>query len=76
MLIMNQTRDALLNLDNATSIELTITGDGTFNEIWAEVIDGAPVTLGEYITEERAKEVLKKIADIQGGASTYYMPEE
>lgn len=72
---MNQTRDVLLNLDNATSIELTITGDGHFKEIWAQVIDNAPVTLGEYITEERAKEVLKMIADKQG-ISTYYMPEE
>ena len=73
---MSQARDALVNLDNVTSIELTITGDGNFNEVWAEVIDGAPVTLGEYITEERAKEVLKLLGDIQGGVSTYYMPEE
>lgn len=76
MLIMNQSRDKLINLNNATSIELTTLEDGYTSEICVYLIDDAPETLGEYNTKDRAKEVFEKLAGIQGGASTYYMPEE
>lgn len=76
MLIMNQKRNVLLNLDNITSIQLNILGDGNTNEIYATLMDECPETLGIYNIESRAKEIFNKIAEIQGGTSTYYMPEE
>lgn len=76
MFIMNQDRDQIINLDNVTAIELCILGDGNTNEIYARMIDEAPATLGVYSEENKAREIFNKIADIQGGTSTYYMPEE
>lgn len=76
MLIMNQERKTLINLNNVTTLELALMGNGNTNEIYAEVIDGTPTTLGVYVEEERAREIFNKIAEIQGGASTFYMPEE
>ena len=76
MLIMNQNRNTLVNMRNVTAIELTLLGDGNTNEIYATLIDESPTTLGVYAEEKRAKEIFLKLAEIQGGTSTFYMPEE
>lgn len=73
---MNQNRNTLVNLRNVIAIELTLLGDGNTNEIYATLIDESPATLGVYAEEKRAKEIFLKLAEIQGGTSTYYMPEE
>jgi len=76
MMILNQDKKTIVNLDTVTSIELELAGDGYSNEIYAEVIDHSPVSLGVYVTKERATEVFMHIADCFGGPSIYKMPEE
>ncbi len=74
MLIMNQRRDILINLDNASMIDTDYCDAERF-DIDATFKDTGFKTLGSYKTEERALEVLKEIAEKQG-ISTFYMPEE
>ena len=79
---MSQDKNKLINLQNVSYFDVDWCNDG-FNKIWQisvlYVVDdytSSGIPIGVYKTEERAKEVLKMIADIQGGASTFYMPEE
>lgn len=80
MLIMSRNRDALVNLERANGIYIDPWDDDAerkTSEIYAAFGVTYPediCTLGVYETE-RAKEILKDIADRQG-ISTYYMPEE
>lgn len=82
MLIMSQDKNKLINLQNVSYFDVDWCND-EFNKIWQVSVlyaiddyTSSGVPIGVYKTEERAKEVLKKIAEIQGGTSTYYMPEE
>lgn len=76
MLIINQDRDEIINLDNVTAIKLSIVGDGYTNEIYAKMIDETQTNLGVYAEANRAREIFNKLAEIQGGTSTFYMPKE
>ena len=55
MLILSQDKNGIVNLTNITSILVEN------KELIARVTNGHKATLGEYDTEERAKEVLQEI---------------
>lgn len=85
MIIMNQDKEYILNLNNITSIGV----DGN-NEIKCIFNNGKWSSLGQYKTKERAKEVLQEIISRYQGANfisfsnnigyvkneAYKMPEE
>ena len=83
MLILSQDKNGIVNLTNITSI---LVED---KELIARVTNGHKATLGEYATEERAKEVLQEIIKactcwedfkygiVEGiGTPKYEMPKE
>ena len=55
MLILSQDKNGIVNFTNITSILVEN------KELIARVTNGHKATLGEYNTEERAKEVLQEI---------------
>ena len=55
MLILSQDKNGIVNFTNTTSILVEN------KELIARVTNGHKATLGEYDTEERAKEVLQEI---------------
>ncbi len=60
MIIVSQDKDIILNLDNVSSI---VIDDGETNKkIFANCNNDDLVELGEYESEERAKEVLLNIS--------------
>lgn len=59
MIIVNQDKNAILNFDNTTTIKTEEQRENY--TIVARVNNGHIATLGEYATEERAKEVLQEI---------------
>ena len=63
MIIVSQDKDNIVNFDNIVSIginDFDINREITFQRITAETI-GTTTVLGDYKTEERAKEVLQEI---------------
>ena len=63
MIIVSQDKDNIVNFDNIVSIginDFDIDRETTFQRITAETIEITTV-LGDYKTEERAKEVLQEI---------------
>lgn len=65
MIIVSQDKDNIVNFDNIVSIginDFDINRETTFQRITAETI-GTTTALGDYKTEERAKEVLQEIVE-------------
>ena len=65
MIIVSQDKDNIVNFDNIVSIginDFDINRETTFQRITAETI-GTATVLGDYKTEERAKEVLNEIVN-------------
>lgn len=63
MIIVSQDKDNIVNFDNVVSIgieDFDLNDKNCFQRITAETL-GTSVLLGDYKTEERAKEVLKEI---------------
>lgn len=63
MIIVSQDRDNIVNFDNVVSVgieDFDLNDKNCFQRITAETL-GTSVLLGDYKTEERAKEVLKEI---------------
>ena len=58
MIIVSQDRDLIINFDNVTVIGIT---QNNSKEIDSITVDKKEQYLGEYKTEERAKEVLQEI---------------
>ena len=91
MIIVNQDRDKIVNFGNLTQVYITQDEEKIACFIRFETVDSLYDDLGEYKTEERAKEVLQEIAEkICGGSNIkmdiegincevskpiYYMPE-
>lgn len=89
MIIVSQDKKAIHNFDNVLSLQIVPTLKEYSIEVCDAINDGS--SLGEYSTEERAKEVLQEIIDkiwessslrmdIKGincevREQTYYMPE-
>ena len=62
MIIVSQDKDKIVNFDNLTQIYITQDEEKTATFIRYETVDSLYDDLGEYKTEERAKEVLQEIA--------------
>lgn len=63
MIIVSQDKDNIVNFDNVVSIgieDFDLNNNNCYQRITAETL-GTAVVLGDYKTEERAKEVLKEI---------------
>lgn len=65
----------LINLDNACEITTSFV-DPAQMDIDVSFNDGEFETIGSYRTEERALEVLEKIAKSIGATDVFYMPKE
>lgn len=61
MIIVSQDKTKIVNFDNLTQIYITQDEEKTATFIRYETVDSLYDDLGEYKTEERAKEVLKDI---------------
>lgn len=61
MIIENQDKTKIVNFDNLTQIYITQDEEETATFIRCETVDSLYDDLGEYKTEERAKEVLQEI---------------
>ena len=61
MLIVNQDRDKIVNFRNLTQVYITQDEEKIAWFIRFETVDSLYDDLGEYKTEERAKEVLQEI---------------
>ena len=61
MIIVNQDRDKIVNFGNLTQVYITQDEEKIACFIRFETVDSLYDDLGEYKTEERAKEVLKEI---------------
>ena len=61
MIIVSQDKKRIVNFDNLTQIYITQDEEETATFIRYETVDSLYDDLGEYKTEERAKEVLQKI---------------
>lgn len=61
MIIVSQDKTKIVNFDNLTQIYITQDEEETATFIRYETVDSLYDDLGEYKTEERAKEVLKDI---------------
>lgn len=63
MIIVSQDKTKIVNFDNLTQIYITQDEEKTATFIRYETVDSLYDDLGEYKTEERAKEVLQEIID-------------
>lgn len=63
MIIESQDKDKIVNFDNLTQIYITQDEEEKSYFIRYETVDSLYDDLGEYKTEERAKEVLQEIID-------------
>ena len=61
MIIVSQDKDKIINFDNLTQVYITQDEEETAYFIRFETVDSLYDDLGEYKTEERAKEVLQEI---------------
>lgn len=61
MIIVSQDKTKIVNFDNLTQIYITRDEEETATFIRYETVDSLYDDLGEYKTEERAKEVLQEI---------------
>lgn len=61
MIIESQDKTKIVNFDNLTQIYITQDEEETATFIRYETVDSLYDDLGEYKTEERAKEVLQEI---------------
>ena len=61
MIIVSQDKEKIVNFDNLTQIYITQDEEKTATFIRYETVDSLYDDLGEYKTEERAKEVLQEI---------------
>lgn len=66
MIIVSQDKTKIVNFDNLTQIYITQDEEETATFIRYETVDSLYDDLGEYKTEERAKEVLQEIIHIYG----------
>lgn len=77
MIIVSQDKEKIVNFDNLTQIYITRDEEETANFIRYESVDSLYEDLGQYETEERAKEVLQEIVNTYvRECKTYIMPED
>ena len=61
MIIVSQDKEKIVNFDNLTQVYITQDEEETAYFIRYETVDSLYDDLGQYKTEERAKEVLQEI---------------
>ena len=77
MLILSQDKTKIVNFDNLIQIYITQDEEETANFIRYESVDSLYDDLGEYKTEERAKEVLQEIVNTYvRECKTYIIPKD
>ena len=77
MIIVSQDKTKMVNFDNLIQIYITQDEEETANFIRYESVDSLYEDLGEYKTEERAKEVLQEIVNTYvRECKTYIMPKD
>lgn len=78
MIILSQDKSKIANFDNIVQIYITSAEDENVWEIRYESVDSLYETLGEYKTEERAKEVLQEIIKVYKfyKGKIYYVEDE
>ena len=76
MLIINQKRTKLINLDNVTVLVREATSDESKLQYWADTISNDTIKLGEYANTSEHENVIEKIAQSAGAINVFYMPEE
>lgn len=76
MLIINQDRTELINLDNVSFIaQMEVPEDDTIEYV-CYTIDDCKFHLGKYSDTPEHENQLERIAQCIGAASVYRMPEE
>lgn len=76
MLIVNQERNELINLDNVSFIaQIEVAEDNTIEYV-AYTIDDCKFHLGKYEDTPEHENILDKIAQCAGAINVFYMPEE
>ena len=76
MLIMNQKRTRLTNLDNVVAIVKDITSDEGKIQYWADTTTNDTFKIGEYENTPEHENMLDRIAQCAGAINVFYMPEE
>ena len=71
MIIVSQDKDKIINFDNLTQVYITQDEEEKAYFIRFETVDSLYDDLGEYKTEERAKEVLQEIWNFYETAKRY-----
>lgn len=62
MIIISQNEEVIINNNNVTSIYIEFVGsEKSKYRLTAEMVTSSEIILGEYKTEERAKEILQEI---------------
>lgn len=74
MLIVNQKRTALINLNNATHIVKEITIDKNKIQYWADTTTNDTILLGEYENTPEHEKIIEKMAQSAGALNVFYMP--
>ena len=75
MLILNQNRTKLINLDNVVSIVKEAALDESNVQYWADTTNDT-IKLGEYANTPEHENQLERIAQCIGATGVYKMPEE
>lgn len=75
MIIVSQDKTKIVNFDNLTQIYITQDEEEKATFIRYETVDSLYDDLGEYKTEERAKEVLQEIVAIYQMSKIYKCSE-
>ena len=76
MIIVSQDKTKIVNFDNLTQIYITQDEEKTATFIRYETVDSLYDDLGEYKTEERAKEVLQEIVKTHVLTEQYKVEDE
>ena len=77
MIIVSQDKTKIVNFDNLIQIYIIQDEEETANFIRYESVDSLYEDLGEYKTEERAKEVLQEIVNTYvRECKTYIIPKD
>lgn len=76
MLILNQDRTELINLDNVSFIAQTEVPEDDTIEYVCYTTDDCKFHLGKYEDTPEHENILDKIAQCAGAINVFYMPEE
>ena len=76
MLIINQHKDMLINLDNVVSLVREEMPELDKIQYWADTTTNDTILLGKYEDTPEHENLIEKIAQAEGAVNVFYMPEE